>query len=944
MRYQPTHAAPRDSVPFVLRGPKSLRTVLSAAVAGAIGLTPAIMLTSPAQAVIADYAFEDDTVTVTEGSNLQFTVNRTANTTAAETLTWSVAGGTTNPADDDDFSPTSGTVAFAANETSKTITINTTSDTTDEENETVTLEVIDSVDDSTPLEATGTINDNDAAPGYTLVFDDASPDEGIGSVTVSAELDAPSGKDVTIPISTTNGTAKSGDELDYTALDDDTELTVAAGDTTSDSKTIAINDDEVYEDSEQTFQVVGSADASVSGTQTSTVTIVDNEEQPTITIDPDNATEGSALAFDVELSGPVEKEVTATYNTADGPGSDLDATEAADHGTATAGTDYTAVTNGTVKFTSGDVAETISVNTRTDLTDEADPEDLHVTLSSPSIVKLGDAAVATGSINDDDLAPAVTLSPAPTAFNEGNAGKTTKTYTVKLERASGQKVTVDYETVDGSAIDGEDYASAAGTLTFNPGETTKSITVDVVGDTMYEGNETFQIDMSSTSADASAAPYTVTINDDDNQPTLSISPMSMPEGNTGSVAVIPVKLSNPADTDIEIDVTATDGTAGLAAANAAPGVSDYWAPNGTTVVPAGQTTGYVYFLVNGDDVYEGNEQMTVEVEPDAGSVATGDAETATLTITNDDAAPALNVVNAAGSEGDSVQLRGLVTGIAQDDIQLNVTLKGASAEGSEAASASDFTDPGTVAVEIDGGTYPGTSIAIGTPVKLTDDSAAEPAETIEVSGGGFGAGSVRSGWLTIAAGDGYTPPAGPADPDSITLAGPPYRIGPGAIRLSGSTDPNTEVQLWSAPYNGDDDSWTEDGASTTSGSTGAFAFNRTLTATGRKYVVHAGQTVSDEVSVKLRLMPLLTASSPSRGVAYLKVTRGTPGAKFIIQRNTGSGWTAAFTGNLLSNGAYNKALAGQPSGRAVSYRAYVYGSTANGVEGGTTVARRITIR
>ena len=201
----------------------------------------------------------------------------------------------------------------------------------------------------------------------------------------------------------------------------------------------------------------------------------------------------------------------------------------------------------------------------------------------------------------------MTLSPAPTAFNEGNSGKTVKTYNVKLERASGQKVTVDYETEDGTAVDGEDYSAASGKLTFNPGETTKTITVDVVGDTVLEGNEDFKIDMSSTTADPVDAPYTLTITDDDKAPTVSIAPMSMAEGNSGSVAVFPVKLSNAADEDILIDVDTTAGTAKEATSNAAPGVSDYWAPNATTVVPAGQTTGYVYFLVNGDDVYEGNE-------------------------------------------------------------------------------------------------------------------------------------------------------------------------------------------------------------------------------------------------------------------------------------------------------------------------------------------------
>ena len=100
-------------------------------------------------------------------------------------------------------------------------------------------------------------------------------------------------------------------------------------------------------------------------------------------------------------------------------------------------------------------------------------------------------------------------------------------------------------------------------------------------------------------------------------------------------------------------------------------------------------------------------------------------------------------------------------------------------------------------------------------------------------------------------------------------------------------------------------------------------------------MVHAGAAVSDEVQVALRQAPAFTLTSTSRGVAYLRISGGVPRAKFVIQRQSAAGaWSTVFTSNLLSTGAYNKALTGQASGRAVSYRVYMYGSSANGVEGG----------
>jgi hypothetical protein len=69
---------------------------------------------------------------------------------------------------------------------------------------------------------------------------------------------------------------------------------------------------------------------------------------------------------------------------------------------------------------------------------------------------------------------------------EGDSGTTPVTFTVSLSSACDMPVTVDYTTKDGSAIAGYDYLAASGTLTFAPGERTKTITLEVVGDTDWE--------------------------------------------------------------------------------------------------------------------------------------------------------------------------------------------------------------------------------------------------------------------------------------------------------------------------------------------------------------------------------------------------------------------------------------------------------------------------
>ena len=80
---------------------------------------------------------------------------------------------------------------------------------------------------------------------------------------------------------------------------------------------------------------------------------------------------------------------------------------------------------------------------------------------------------------------------------EGKRNKTTLfTFTVTLSAAYDQPVTMSFQTVNGTATTGDnDYVAKTGTLTFAPGETTKTITIEVKGDSKKEANETFYLDL-----------------------------------------------------------------------------------------------------------------------------------------------------------------------------------------------------------------------------------------------------------------------------------------------------------------------------------------------------------------------------------------------------------------------------------------------------------------
>ncbi len=98
-----------------------------------------------------------------------------------------------------------------------------------------------------------------------------------------------------------------------------------------------------------------------------------------------------------------------------------------------------------------------------------------------------------GTILDDE--PRISISDLTKA--EGRKGQTTLfTFTVTLSAAYDQAVTMSFNTVNGTATTGDgDYIAKSGTLTFAPGETTKTITIEVKGDSRREADEYFYLDL-----------------------------------------------------------------------------------------------------------------------------------------------------------------------------------------------------------------------------------------------------------------------------------------------------------------------------------------------------------------------------------------------------------------------------------------------------------------
>ena len=160
-------------------------------------------------------------------------------------------------------------------------------------------------------------------------------------------------------------------------------------------------------------------------------------------------------------------------------------------GTAHEPGDYGAMTT-RLTFDPGQSSKTVVVKVHGDTLDEPDENYLvNLTVVSGEVV-LGDGQ-GEGTIVDDD--PLAGLAVGDTSVTEGNSGTTTASFAVTLSSASGKTVSVDWHTADGTAQAPSDYSSTGGTLTFDPGQTTKLVSVSVNGDTQIEPDETFLVQL-----------------------------------------------------------------------------------------------------------------------------------------------------------------------------------------------------------------------------------------------------------------------------------------------------------------------------------------------------------------------------------------------------------------------------------------------------------------
>ncbi len=463
-------------------------------------------------------------------------------------------------------------------------------------------------------------------PTVTITATDGSAAEaplGTGTLTVSRTGSTTAPLNVLYSV---GGSATVGS--DYTTLTGG--VTIPAGQSTATITVTPINDN-LVEGAETVVVTLSPTAAYTVGVPVSATVTITSDDATALSITDASVAEGNTgtknFVFTVRLSNPSASAVTVRYATA--------------NGTATAGSDYTAVPATTLTFAPRQMSQPVAVVVTGDLLVEPN-ETFFVNLSAPSGATIADGQGLGTIFNDEGRLLRIT----DVVKGEGNSGVTPFAFTVTLSAVSTSPVTVTYATANGSAVAPGDYAASVPTvLTFAPGQTSRVITVNVVGEAAAEANETFVVNLSTavgaTIFDLDLRGVGTILNDEG--PVLRITDVSKAEGNAGTSAFTFTVTLAPASAST---VTVNYATANSSAAAG----SDYTTTSGTLTFSPGQTSKPVPVTVTGDTALEANEVFVVNLSSAVGATIIDPDFRGIGTILNDDG-PTLSISNVTATEG-----------------------------------------------------------------------------------------------------------------------------------------------------------------------------------------------------------------------------------------------------------------------------------------------------
>ena len=447
---------------------------------------------------------------------------------------------------------------------------------------------------------------------------------------------------------------------------------------------------------------------------------------------PARVTEGNAgeraVTYTVTRSGPATGTSTVSWSVA---GTGTNPANAADFAGGI-------LPSGALEFAAGETSKTITLKLAGDTVLEAD-ETFWLRLTNPDAGVITTGSVTTSIVNDDTVSGArLSIAAAAASKAEGQSGSTPFSFTVTRTGDTSVAHSAHWA-VGGAGVTGADFAGGSlpfGMVSFAAGQTSRTITVNVAGDTTVEASEAFTVTLSSPSAGATLGTATAgsTIVNDDARLSIAAVAASKAEGQSGSTP-FSFTVTRTGDTSVAHSAHWAVGGAGVTGADFVGGSL----PFGMVSFAAGQTSRTITVNVAGDTTVEASEAFTVTLSSPSAGATLGTA-TAGSIIVNDDARLSIAATDARQAEG-----RGGITAFT-----FTVTRTGSTAGTSSAIWAVS----GTMVSGADfaGGTLPAGTVTFAAgetsktfTVGVTGDLLAELDETFTVCLSNPSAGTVLAG-------------------------------------------------------------------------------------------------------------------------------------------------------------------------------------------------------
>lgn len=705
-------------------------------------------------------------------TNLVYTFTRNGSTANALTVNFSIGGTANFGASPNDytqtgaatFTPPTGTVTFGAGNSTATVTVNPETDATVEPDETVVLTVTSGTgyDVGSPSSASGTITNDDTDVSIAVAPASVAED-GATNLVYTFTRAGLTTNSLTVNFSV-GGTANFGVSPDDYTQTGATTFTPPTGTVTfgpgNSTATVTVDpeaDSTVESDETVVLTVTAGGGYNVASPSAASGTITNDDTDVSVAVSPASVAEDGAtnLVYTFTRAGVTTNSLTVNFSV----GGSANFGVSPNDYTQTGATSFTPPT-GTVTFAAGSPTATVTIDPEADSTVEPD-ETVDLTVTAGAGYNVGSPSSASGTITNDDTDVSVAVSPASVAED----GATNLVYTFTRVGVTSSSLTVNFS-VGGSASFGaspndytqtgaDSFSSLAGTVTFNAGNSTATVTVNPETDTTVEPDETVDLTVTAGAGYNVGSPSSAsgTITNDDTDVSIAVSPASVAEDGATNLVYTFTRVgvtSGALTVNFSVGGTANFGVSPNDYTQT--GATSFTPPTGTVTFGAGNSTATVTVDPETDTTIEADETVILTVTSGAGYNVSSPSS-ASGTITNDDADVSVAVAPAAVAEDGATNLVYTFTrtGFTAGALTVNFSVGGTATFG---VSPDDYTQTGATTFTTTTGSAtfsPGSPTATVT-VNPETDTTAEADETVIITltaGASYNAVSPNSATGTI---------------------------------------------------------------------------------------------------------------------------------------------------------------------------------------------------